>query len=157
MAIVDCNPLTKYEESIVRRAAAILERKMRGRDLTALNSPRAVRDFLVTRYAIAPREVFAALFLDAQNRLIAFEELFHGTLTQTSVFPREVVKAALQHNAAAVMFVHNHPSGTTEPSHADETLTLALKEALALVDVKVLDHFVIGGIDQLSFAERGLI
>lgn len=157
MAIVDCNPLTKYEASIVRRATAILERRMRGRDLTALNSPSAVRDFLVTRYAVAPREVFAALFLDAQNHLIAFEELFHGTLTQTSVFPREVVKAALQHNAASIMFVHNHPSGVAEPSAADETLTQALKEALALVDVRVLDHFIVGGTSQLSFAEHGLI
>lgn len=156
MAIVDCNPLTKYEASIVRRAAAILERKMRGKDLT-MGSPDAVRDFLVTRYAVAPREVFSALFLDAQNHLIAFEELFHGTLTQTSVFPREVVKAALQHNAASVMFVHNHPSGVAEPSPADETLTKALKMALEMIDVRVLDHFIIGGTSQLSFAERGLL
>jgi DNA repair protein RadC len=97
------------------------------------------------------------LFLDAQNRVIATEELFSGTLTQTSVYPREVVKRALHHNAAAVIFAHNHPSGVAEPSRADELLTKALKEALALVDVKVLDHFVVAGNVAVSFAERGLL
>jgi DNA repair protein RadC len=102
-------------------------------------------------------EVFVGLFLDAQNRVIAVEELFSGTLTQTSVFPREVVRKALHHNAASVIFAHNHPSGVAEPSHADETLTQALKEALALIDVRVLDHFVVGRGATLSFAERGLL
>ncbi len=97
------------------------------------------------------------LFLDAQHRLIASEELFHGTLTQTSVYPREVVKRALIHNAAAVMLSHNHPSGLAEPSSADRMLTDALKQALGLVDVRVLDHIVIGEQEALSFAERGLI
>jgi DNA repair protein RadC len=97
------------------------------------------------------------LFLDAQNRVTAQEELFAGTLTQTSVYPREVVKRALHHNAAAVIFAHNHPSGVAEPSLADELLTKALKEALGLVDVRVLDHFVIAGNVALSFAERGLL
>jgi len=97
------------------------------------------------------------LFLDAQNRVIASEELFHGTLTQTSVYPREVVKRALAHNAGAVMFAHNHPSGIAEPSQADRHLTSALKQALALVDVRVLDHFVIGEQTSCSFAERGWI
>ena len=122
-----------------------------------LSSPTAVRDFL--RLSIQDRhvEVFVGLFLDAQNRVIAVEELFSGTLTQTSVFPREVVRRALHHNAAGVIFAHNHPSGVAEPSHADETLTQALKEALALIDVRVLDHFVIGRGATLSFAERGLL
>jgi len=122
-----------------------------------LSSPTAVRDFL--RLSIQNRqvEVFVGLFLDAQNRVIAVEELFSGTLTQTSVFPREVVRCALHHNAAGVIFAHNHPSGVAEPSHADETLTQALKEALALIDVRVLDHFVVGRGATLSFAERGLL
>jgi len=98
-----------------------------------------------------------ALFLDAQNRVIATEELFRGTLTQTSVYPREVVKRALHHNAGAVILAHNHPSGVAEPSHADETLTQALRQALALVDIRVLDHFIVAGSAVLSFAERGLL
>ena len=102
-------------------------------------------------------EVFVCVFLDSQNRVIACEELFRGTLAQTSVYPREVVKAALAHNAAAVIFAHNHPSGVAEPSRADELLTQALKQALALVDVKVLDHFVVAGAGAVSFAERGLL
>jgi DNA repair protein RadC len=122
-----------------------------------LSSPAAVRDFL--RLSIQNRqvEVFVGLFLDAQNRVMAVEELFSGTLTQTSVFPREVVRRALHHNAAGVIFAHNHPSGVAEPSHADENLTRALKEALALIDVRVLDHFVVGRGATLSFAERGLL
>ncbi len=122
-----------------------------------LSSPSTVRDFL--RLSIQNRqvEVFVGLFLDAQNRVIAVEELFSGTLTQTSVFPREVVRKALHHNAASVIFAHNHPSGVAEPSHADETLTQALKEALALIDVRVLDHIVVGRGATLSFAERGLL
>jgi DNA repair protein RadC len=99
-----------------------------------------------------------ALWLDAQNRLLKAEELFSGTLTQTSVYPREVVKSALAHNAAAVILAHNHPSGIAEPSRADELLTKALKDALAMVDVKVLDHFIVAGnTPPLSFAERGLL
>jgi DNA repair protein RadC len=122
-----------------------------------LSSPTAVRDFL--RLSIQNRqvEVFVGLFMDAQNRVIAVEELFSGTLTQTSVFPREVVRRALHHNAAGVIFAHNHPSGVAEPSHADETLTQALKGALASIDVRVLDHFVVGRGATLSFAERGLL
>jgi len=122
-----------------------------------LSSPEAVRDFL--RLSIQDRkvEIFVGLFLDAQNCVIAVEELFSGTLTQTSVFPREVVRTALHHNAAAVIFAHNHPSGVAEPSRADETLTQALKQALALIDVRVLDHFVVGRGSTMSFAERGLL
>ncbi|HKA43184.1 MAG TPA: DNA repair protein RadC [Burkholderiales bacterium] len=123
----------------------------------ALSSPRAVRDYLRLKLQERPYEVFVGVFLDAQNRVLAVEELFRGTLTQTSVYPREVVKRALHHNAAALIFAHNHPSGVAEPSRSDEALTQALRQALALVDVKVLDHFVIGGGAAMSFAERGLL
>jgi DNA repair protein RadC len=125
---------------------------------SAFASPGAVRDYLRLHLAGLAHEVFFALWLDAQNRLIADEELFRGTLTQTSVYPREVVKKALRHNAAAVVLAHNHPSGVAEPSAADEFLTRELKQALALVDVRVLDHFIVAGHSQpLSFAERGLL
>jgi DNA repair protein RadC len=97
------------------------------------------------------------VFVDAQHRVIEFRELFRGTLTQTSVYPREVVKAALQANAAAVIFAHNHPSGVAEPSHADEILTRSLKGALALIDCQVIDHFIVAGAGSISFAERGLL
>ena len=141
-------------------AATELTRRALAAEMKAgvnLSSPTAVRDFL--RLSIQNREVevFVGLFLDAQNRVISVEELFSGTLTQTSVFPREVVRKALFYNAAGVIFAHNHPSGVAEPSHADETLTQALKEALALIDVRVLDHFVVGRGATLSFAERGLL
>ena len=124
---------------------------------SALSAPQTVRDYLRLTLHGRPHEVFVAVFLDAQHRVVASEELFRGTLTQTSVYPREVVKRALHHNAAAVIFAHNHPSGVAEPSRADEALTIALKQALALVDVRVLDHFVIAGDGALSFAERGLL
>ena len=136
-------------------AARALNQTMRTRDV--LGSPAAVRDYLRLRLASLPHEVFLVLLLDAQNRLIVAEELFRGSLTQTSVYPREVVKLALAHNAAAAIFAHNHPSGLAEPSRADELLTRALKDALALVDVKVLDHFLIAGSGVMSFAERGLL
>ena len=123
----------------------------------ALNSPAAVRQYLRLRLQALAHEVFVVIFLDSQNRVIEVEELFRGTLTQTSVYPREVVKRALHFNAGAVIFAHNHPSGVAEPSHADETLTQALKQALALVDVRVLDHFIVAGSGVLSFAERGLV
>jgi len=122
-----------------------------------LDSPPKVREYLRLRIGGLPHEVFAALFLDAQNRLIDDEELFRGTLTQTSVYPREVVKRALDRNAAAIIFAHNHPSGLAEPSRADELLTRTLRDALALVDVRVLDHVIVAGASSVSFAERGLL
>jgi DNA repair protein RadC len=127
------------------------------RRATLLNAPDKVRDYLRLTLAQRPHEVFLVLYLDAQNRLIAADELFRGTLTQTSVYPREVVKQALRHNAAAVIFAHNHPSGIAEPSRADELLTASLKQALALVDVRVLDHLIVAGNSAVSFAERGLL
>lgn len=122
-----------------------------------LNTPAAVRDCLRIHFAGREYESFVALFLDTNHRLIALDELFRGTLSQTSVYPREVVKAALHHNAGAVIFAHNHPSGEAEPSKADALLTTALKQALALVDVRVLDHFIVAGTDVVSFAEKGLL
>ena len=123
----------------------------------ALTSPEAVRDYLRLSLNELPHEVFVVLFLDSQHRLIAADEMFRGTLAQTSVYPREIVKAALERNAAAVIFAHNHPSGVAEPSRADELLTQALKQALALVDIRTLDHFVVAGNRVVSFAERGLL
>ena len=127
------------------------------RQADALSSPQAVRDYLRLALAGKAHEVFCAVFLDSQNRVLAVEELFQGTLNQASVYPREVVKRALAHNAAALILAHNHPSGVAEPSRADENLTQILKTALALVDVRVLDHFVIGEGRAISFAERGLL
>lgn len=146
-----------HEKCAVARELVMrsLSEELKSRD--ALTSPGAVRDYLRLVLGGREHEVFMALFLDAQNRVLAADEMFRGTLTQTSVYPREVVKAALRHNAAAVIFAHNHPSGVAEPSRADEMLTTALKQALALVDVKVLDHFIVAGASILSFAERGLL
>ncbi len=148
------DPLSKLQAARELAARAIKE-ELQHRD--ALTSPAAVRALLQHRIAGLPHEVFVVLLLDAQHRVIEIEELFRGTLTQTSVYPREVVKAALKANAAAVIFAHNHPSGVAEPSHADQVLTQSLKQALALVDVKVLDHFIIAGTKTLGFAERGLL
>jgi DNA repair protein RadC len=124
---------------------------------SALTSPGAVRDYLRLAIGARRREVFVCLWLDAQHRVMRCDEAFEGTLTQTSVYPREIVKRALEVNAAAVIFAHNHPSGVAQPSQADELLTANLKDALALVEVKVLDHFVIAGNQAISFAERGLL
>jgi DNA repair protein RadC len=123
----------------------------------ALSSPDKVRDYLKMTLAHRQHEVFMALFLDAQNRLLTADELFRGTLTQTSVYPREVVKRALAVNTAGVIFAHNHPSGVAEPSRSDELLTASLKQALGLVDVRVLDHVIVAGSSTVSFAERGLL
>jgi len=124
---------------------------------TVLSSPGKVRDYLRISLSRLGHEVFMGLFLDSQNRLLAADELFRGTLTQTSVYPREVVKRALALNAGAVIFAHNHPSGIAEPSRSDELLTGSLKQALALVDVRVLDPLIVAGTSTVSFAERGLL
>ncbi|WP_334108700.1 RadC family protein [Methylobacillus sp.] len=133
---------------------ALLE-EMQERDV--LTSPQAVRQYLSLKIGALPREVFMIIFLDAQHRVLAVEEMFSGTLTQTSVYPREVVKRSLHHNAAAVIFAHNHPSGVPEPSQADRMLTDSLKAALTLIDIRVLDHFVVAGNQVVSFSERGLL
>src|SRR3954468_19336391 len=148
------DPLIKLQAA-VELAARSLTEQLQGR--TGLTSPGAVRDLLRLKLSGLPHEVFVCIQLDAQHRVIRVDELFRGTLTQTSVYPREVVKASLRANAAAVIFAHNHPSGVAQPSQADELLTRNLREALSLVEVKVLDHFIVAGNQALSFAERGLL
>lgn len=142
-------------QAVMEMARRALKEQSKQRD--ALSSPQAVRDYLRLQLGSREYEVFMAVFLDTQNRVIAIEELFRGSLKETSVYPREVVKRALAHNAAALIFAHNHPSGVAEPSRADEAITLALKQALALVDVRVLDHFIVAAGGGVSLAERGLI
>lgn len=141
---------------------AVLEmaRRHAGEDFDmrdVLRDPQATRDYLALKLAHVPHEVFACLFLDTRNRVIAFEELFRGTIDGATVYPREVVKAALRHNAASVILAHNHPSGVAEPSRADRDITRRLIDGLALVDIRVLDHLVLGRNQSVSLAERGLI
>jgi len=142
-------------QAVMEMARRALKEQSKQRD--ALSSPQAVRDYLRLQLGSREYEVFMAVFLDTQNRVIAMEELFRGSLKETSVYPREVVKRALAHNAAALIFAHNHPSCVAEPSRADEAITQALKQALALVDVRVLDHFIVAAGGGVSLAERGLI
>ena len=142
-------------QAVIEMTRRALAEDIRERD--AMSSPQAVREFLRLSLGARTHEVFLAMFLDSQNRLLGSEELFRGTLTQTSVYPREVVKTALRYNAAGVIFAHNHPSGVAEPSRADELLTQTLKQALSLVEIKTLDHFIVAGSRTVSFAERGLL
>ena len=143
-------------EEVINAAKHIMESMMEQRD-TVLTSPQLVRQYLMLRLGKAEREIFCVIFLDNQNRLIASEDLFMGTIDGAAVYPREVVKAALKYNAAAVLLAHNHPSGMLEASTADQRITQRLVSALELVDVRVLDHFIVSGTESLSFAERGLI
>jgi len=149
--------LSKYAQlqAVFEMSRRALLEQIREKDV--LSSPQQVRNYLILKLANEPKEVFMVLFLDAQNRLIGMEQMFSGTLTQTSVYPREVVKRSLHHNAAAVVFAHNHPSGIAKQSNADEMITKELTKALALIDVRVLDHFVVAGNETLSFAEIGLL
>lgn len=148
---------SKYAQlqAIFEMSRRALAEQMRVKDV--LSSPQQVRDYLCLKLGALPQEVFLVLFLDAQNRLIVSEEMFSGSLTQTAVYAREVVKRVLFYNAAGVIFAHNHPSGIAMQSGADEVLTQNLKKALALVDVNVLDHFIVAGNTTLSFVERGLL
>ena len=141
--------------AVLELARRALGQQLKAREV--FSSPGAVKQYLQLHLAARAHEVFAVLFLDAQNRLVAMDELFRGTLTQTSVYPREVVLRALRHEAASVVLAHNHPSGTVQPSRADEALTQTLKAALALVDVRVLDHVIVAPGDALSMAEKGLL
>ncbi len=142
-------------DEVLQQARRVLSQRVR-RGAT-MSSPQAVKDYLRLEIGVLEYEVFCVLFLDAQHRILALKQMFRGTVTQTSVYPREVVKESLAMNAAAVILAHNHPSGAAEPSRADEFLTQTLKTALALVDVRVLDHLVVAGADVSSFAERGLL
>lgn len=142
------------DEVLCHARRLLADRVRRG---ATMSSPEAVKDHLRLELGVLEHEVFCVLFLDAQHRIIALKQLFRGTVSQTSVYPREVVKEALSVNAAAVILAHNHPSGSVEPSRADEFLTQTLKTALALVDVRVLDHLVVAGADVCSLAERGLV
>jgi DNA repair protein RadC len=148
--------LAAHEEAVIVAALAILGARLRQAG-AAFDSPIKVKQFLVLNLTALEREVFGVMFLDARLRLIEFEVMFDGTLTQTSVYPREVVRRALQLNAASVILSHNHPSGVPDRSQADELLTATLKSALALVDVRTLDHVIVGGLDSFSFAEHGLM
>lgn len=157
MPAFDSTARREREDRTIARAWRILEKRAKY-ERKAIGSPQAARDYLRLRLEALEREEFWCVWLDCQHRPIEAEQMFVGTLTQASVFPREIVKRALQLNAAAVILAHNHPSGNAEPSDADIALTKALKHALALVDVKVLDHFIIGTEPApLSFAERGLL
>ncbi|NCH51574.1 RadC family protein [Cronobacter malonaticus] len=146
--------LAPTEQQTVRTALTLLERQLREPG-ASFTSSHAVRDWLRLQLVTLEREEFTALFLDNQHRLIAHDTLFTGTINHTQVHPREVVKAALKHNAAAILVAHCHPSGLAEPSDADRRITERLKQALDLVDIRLLDHLVVGGMDIVSFAERG--
>jgi DNA repair protein RadC len=147
-------PLSVYEARTIARALRVMEKSLVVRDVV-FDSPALVRQYLSLRLFNLESEVFMVLLLDAQNRLIEARELFRGTVSQTVVYPREVVKAALLANASAVIFAHNHPSGVPDPSQADRMLTDALRGALTTVDVRVLDHIIVAGPKTTSFAERG--
>ena len=143
------------EDQIIKAAKKLLEgRVCRGAQLT---DPHVVRNYLATYYAKHKSEAFICLFLDNKHRILKVEEMFRGTIDAASIYPREVVRRCLEVNAAAVIFAHNHPSGNTEPSMADRMITAKLKESLDTVDVRALDHFIVGGADTYSFAERGLM
>ncbi len=142
-------------DEVLQVAQEVLLGRVRGSEV--LSSPQAVRDFLRVKLGTLEHEVFAVVHLDTQNRVIEYVEMFRGTVSQTSVYPREVVREAMKRNSAAMLLVHNHPSGSTQPSRADEMLTQTLKAALALVDVRVLDHLIVAGGDIKSMAECGLL
>jgi len=145
------------EDAVICRALAILDTRLRTQDDVHVTSPEDTRRYLRLQLAEREAEVFCVLFLTNRHRMIAFEEMFRGTIDGASVHPREVVKQALRLNAACVILAHNHPSGVAEPSRADEAITRRLRDALALVDIRVLDHLIVGGTDITSLAERGLL
>lgn len=147
--------LSDQDDAVILQALEILERRhQRG---SAMTSPSTVKRYLTLRASKHDREVFSVLFLDSQNRILTYEEMFLGTISQASVYPREVARRALMLNAAAVIVTHNHPSGNTQPSRADEELTKTLKSALALVDVRLLDHIITAAGQSTSMAEMGLV
>ena len=148
-------PITRQQ--IIDAAIEIMKNLLVKTNTESFTSPDITKQFIKLKLALLEREVFSVIYLDNQHRMIEYEELFFGTINCASVNPREVVKAALKHNSAAVIFAHNHPSGITEPSEADKEITKRLKDALALVDIRVIDHIIVGECAPLSFAEQGLI
>lgn len=150
-------PMPAHEAAVIAAALAILHARLRQPGASVFDTPGRVRDFLTLHLADRDTEAFAVMYLDCHHSLIEFEVPFTGTLTQATVYPREIVRRALHHNAAAVVLSHCHPSGRAEPSRLDEYLTETIKATLALVDCRVLDHVVIGGRESVSFAERGLL
>ncbi|MCK9986225.1 MAG: DNA repair protein RadC [Azoarcus sp.] len=160
--IADCRPesltliAAQHEDWIIQQAIILLEKRV-FKAGPALGSPAAVRDYLRMKLVVEPNEVFAVVFLDSQHQVLAYEPLFKGTVDQTSVYPRVVVQRALALNASALILAHQHPSGVTEPSAADRALTDRLKAALAMVDIRVVDHFIVGKGAPYSFAEAGLL
>jgi len=148
-------PFASEDDAVISNALSILARRIRARPV--MDAPAVVRDYLKIKLNSLEHEVFGVMFLDAHLCLIQDQDMFRGTLTQTSVYPREVVKEAIKLNAAAVILYHDHPSGKAEPSRADEHLTCTLKSALALIDVRIIDHLVVAGVEVTSFAERGLL
>lgn len=156
---VDTDEKTKRDDATLRRAMRIMEDRAAKYGVldAALTDPGMAKDYVRLKLAEQEREVFACLFLDNRHRLLKYDELFYGTIDGANVYPREVAKAALLNNAAAVIFTHNHPSGVPEPSEADKAITKRLTAALELFDIRALDHIVVGGNDTVSFAERGLI
>ncbi|TBL64583.1 RadC family protein [Hafnia paralvei] len=146
--------LAPTDQHTIRKALTLLERQLREPG-ASFTSTTAVRDWLRLHMAGLEREAFVVLFLDNQNRFITHETLFTGTINHTQIYPREVVKSCLKHNAAAIIVAHNHPSHEAEPSHADRQITARLKQALDLVEIRLLDHLVIGGMEVVSFTERG--
>lgn len=153
----DSVPYGNNQDTIIEQAIAILKSRVQVRDV--MSSPEQLKHYFILENSKldSQAERFSIAFLDSQNRLIAYQVMFTGTLTQTSVYPREVVRAALAHGAASVVLTHNHPSGNVQPSRADEHLTQTLKSALALIDVRVLDHIIVNNFESFSFAETGLI
>ncbi len=148
--------LSAHEQKIIRDAFRILERTLR-KPGAAMSKPELVSNYLKLTIAAKPHEVFTVMFLDNQNSLIETQEMFRGTINQASVYPREIVKEALRLNASGCILAHNHPSGITEPSECDKVITQKIKQALELIEVRTLDHIVIGGTAHMSFAERGLM
>lgn len=156
VATYNVTPVVSDDDAIIAQALDILHRRM-AQPGEYMNAPAVVKNYLALKLAELEHEVFCCIWVDSQNRVIAYEELFRGTLSQTSVYPREVVKRALSCNASGVIAAHNHPSGCADPSQADRWLTDQLKAALGLVDVRVLDHVIVAGVQTVSFAERGWI
>jgi DNA repair protein RadC len=156
VATYHVDQMSSDDDAIIAHALAILHRRMK-RPGAYMTSPQVVKNFLSLKLAELEHEVFVCLWLDAQNQVIEYQEIFRGTITSTSVYPREVVKLALARNASGAIIAHNHPSGNAEASQADRWLTDQLKAALGLVDVRIIDHIIIAGTDSVSFAERGWI